>query len=83
MQMRNTTREKGYRNRTVPKAPSTIGTTLVFTSHILLNSLARFFFINIIIPVVVVVVVVAVAVIVIVIVIVIIISILLLFALAR
>ena len=29
-------------NGTVPKAPNTIGTTLVFTSHILLNSLARF-----------------------------------------
>ena len=27
---------------TVPKAPNTIGTTLVFTSHILLSSLARF-----------------------------------------
>ena len=31
-------------NGTVPKAPNTIGTTLVFTSHILLNSLARFWY---------------------------------------
>ena len=30
------------RNGAVPKAPNTIGTTLVFTSHILLSSLARF-----------------------------------------
>ena len=32
------------RNGTVPKAPNTIGRTLVFTSHILLNSLARFWY---------------------------------------
>ena len=30
------------RDGTVPKVPTTIATTLVFTSHILLNSLARF-----------------------------------------
>ena len=29
-------------NGTTPKAPNTIGTTLVFNSHFLLNSLARF-----------------------------------------
>ena len=33
-----------HRNGTVPKAPNTIGMTLVFTSHILLNSLARFWY---------------------------------------
>ena len=32
------------RHGTVPKAPNTIGTTLVFTSHILLSSLARFWY---------------------------------------
>ena len=32
------------RNGTVLKAPNTIGTTLVFTSHILLSSLVRFWY---------------------------------------
>ena len=32
------------RNGTVPKDSNTIGTTLVFTSHILLSSLARFWY---------------------------------------